>query len=658
MIFAKRQVHLDFHTSEWIDGIGESFDKLKFQEALKLGNINSITLFAKCHHSWCYYPSKVGKIHPNLKFDLLGAELEAAHEIGVRAPIYLPAGWSETDADEHPEWRSRQFGSKVFADSHYGSPDHKPSDARPECAWKNLCLNGPYGEHLLALTQEICDRYPVVDGLFFDIWLMDTECVCDSCTQGMRRMGLNPDKIEDARRYFTEKRLELMKRLNAILLAKNPHASIFYNGAAEKYLPQYHSMMTHYELEDLPTTWGGYDKLPLRVSFFNRTGKPVIGMTGKFHRSWGEFGGYKNPEALRYECANMLAYGAGCNVGDQMHPDGHMCPETYRIIGEAFSYTEKLEPYCFQTENTAPLGLLLSGKTEADDGAVKILLEAKHDFDVVYEDDDLSSYQIILIPDRVSLSENMQANLGAFLSAGGKLAVSGEIAENCRDFFKTRGLEYLGKPQDDIDYLAPLKDLRKKVIDAPMLCYTAAHRVRTEKGEIYALLYRPYFRRTYEKFCSHQNTPYRTEPAEYPACVKVGNIVYFAHDLFTQYYRFGSYYMKKFTDAVLRENYEPAVTVEGLMSCGRVRFVRQRKEKRFVLHLMYGAPVKRGSVEVLEDFPELDDVKVSLRIGERIVSVEQPLTGEKLPFRAEMNGISFTVPKMRLHTLYLINYTE
>ena len=46
-----RQVHLDFHTSEKIDGIGSRFDKKQFQNALKKGHIESITLFSKCHLS-------------------------------------------------------------------------------------------------------------------------------------------------------------------------------------------------------------------------------------------------------------------------------------------------------------------------------------------------------------------------------------------------------------------------------------------------------------------------------------------------------------------------------------------------------------------------------------------------------------------------------
>ena len=83
-----RQVHLDFHTSEKISDIGTKFDKEQFQEALKVGHVDSITVFSKCHHGWAYHPSKANEMHPNLSFDLLKAQIEAAHEIGVKAPVY------------------------------------------------------------------------------------------------------------------------------------------------------------------------------------------------------------------------------------------------------------------------------------------------------------------------------------------------------------------------------------------------------------------------------------------------------------------------------------------------------------------------------------------------------------------------------------------
>jgi UDP-N-acetylglucosamine pyrophosphorylase len=58
MIQDKRCIHLDFHTSEKIKGIGEKFDKTEFINALKEANLDSITVFAKCHHGCLYYPSE------------------------------------------------------------------------------------------------------------------------------------------------------------------------------------------------------------------------------------------------------------------------------------------------------------------------------------------------------------------------------------------------------------------------------------------------------------------------------------------------------------------------------------------------------------------------------------------------------------------------
>ena len=110
-----RQVHLDFHTSEFIPGVGERFNKQQWQDALRTGHVNHINIFAKCHHSWSYYPTKIGITHPNLKFDLLGAEIAACHEIGVNCPIYYTVGWSAHDAEVHPEWCVRNKNREIVA---------------------------------------------------------------------------------------------------------------------------------------------------------------------------------------------------------------------------------------------------------------------------------------------------------------------------------------------------------------------------------------------------------------------------------------------------------------------------------------------------------------------------------------------------------------
>ena len=53
-----RQIHLDFHTSEAIAGVGADFDPDEFAGTLAKAHVNSITCFARCHHGWLYSQSQ------------------------------------------------------------------------------------------------------------------------------------------------------------------------------------------------------------------------------------------------------------------------------------------------------------------------------------------------------------------------------------------------------------------------------------------------------------------------------------------------------------------------------------------------------------------------------------------------------------------------
>lgn len=53
-----RQIHLDFHTSKRIANIAVNFNSEEFVTIMKEANVNSVTVFARCHHGWLYYPSQ------------------------------------------------------------------------------------------------------------------------------------------------------------------------------------------------------------------------------------------------------------------------------------------------------------------------------------------------------------------------------------------------------------------------------------------------------------------------------------------------------------------------------------------------------------------------------------------------------------------------
>jgi proteasome lid subunit RPN8/RPN11 len=53
-----RQVHLDFHTSPYISDLLSEFDAAAFAKTMSEAHVNSVTVFAKCHHGMSYYPRR------------------------------------------------------------------------------------------------------------------------------------------------------------------------------------------------------------------------------------------------------------------------------------------------------------------------------------------------------------------------------------------------------------------------------------------------------------------------------------------------------------------------------------------------------------------------------------------------------------------------
>ena len=159
-------IHLDFHTSPDIGEIGTRFDKKKFTETVKKSGIDLMTVFAKCHHGYAYYPSKITPMHPGLNFNLLKEQIEAIHDAGAKAPIYITVGWNKLEADAHPEWHQIDF----YTHSPICPPLSEELGAPlPECYWVALCPTGGYLDYVEEFTKEVCENFDVSDGIFFDI---------------------------------------------------------------------------------------------------------------------------------------------------------------------------------------------------------------------------------------------------------------------------------------------------------------------------------------------------------------------------------------------------------------------------------------------------------------------------------------------------------
>lgn len=356
----------------------------------------------------------------------------------------------------------------------------------------------------------------------------------------------------------------------------------------------------------------------------------------------------------------MLAYGARCSVGDQMHPAGEMDMETYRIIGEAYGYVKSVEPWCFDAVTTTRLGVWLSRSAASDEGVTKMLLERQMDFDIVTEADDLSRFDAIILPDAVLLDDTAAARIDAYVRQGGGVLLTGFSGLNSEKtrFMIDTGAEFLGEAQYENDYLQLREPLSEGLISSPFLFYEGAYRTRVVDADVLASVKEPYFNRTYARYCSHQNAPYRLEPADHPGAIRKGNVVYLAHPVCRLYREYGAQVHRDYFINALRLIYREPVLQVDMPSMARARLVDQAGEDRYVCHLLYASPIQRGRAEVIEDMPPLYDIPVKIRTSRQVKRVYLAPQMEEIAFEQALGAVTLTVPKVQCHQIVVLDYSK
>lgn len=672
-----RQIHLDFHTSGAIPGIGSRFDKKKYQETLKRAEVDSVTTFAVCHHGWAYYDGKVGKRHPGLNFDLLRAQFDACKEIGINVPIYLTAGVNNLAADENPGWR------EIGPDGQFTGW----SKSNIVAGFKMLSFHSPYLDYLCELTEEVVELFPDADGIFYDIINQGEDCSMWAL-QHMQEKGLDPKNPEDRLQSRYDALMKYYQRTTETVRRLQPEMPVFHNSG--NITPGFREILpffSHLELESLPTGGWGYDHFPFLAKYAHQLDFDYLGMTGKFHSTWGEFGGYKHPNALRYECCAMLAYGARCSVGDQLHPTGEIDESTYEIVGEAYREVAEKESYARGARNVADIALLSSlsvrGKeaflnsereTASDIGAARVLLEEHQLFDVIDVDMDFSPYQMLVLPDDVSVDEALERKLRSYLEAGGKLFLSHDSAVDSESgcLFDI-GASVLEISPFQPDYSLPRKDLRADFVNQPMVMYGQSRRLKMTDGESLGEVYEPYFNREWDHFCSHQHTPPKPEPSEFSTGSKKGNILYMAHPVFSIYRGTGQVALRqligKHLDLLLEGG--RSVSVENFPSTARVVLTHQETENRYILHLLNGCTINRGGAvtlhggtlggklngyEVIEDVRPLHNLGVTVRLPKSVKRVISVPEGRDIEAGISPETVTFRLDSMDHHAMFALEY--
>lgn len=610
LITHQRQIHLDFHTSQYIPGIGADFDAREFAATFKRAHVNSVTVFAKCHHGYTYYPSSIGTPHPTLTpgRDFLGEQIEALHREGIRAPIYLTVGWDALLTNTRHDLRA------MFKDGHFGDWKGGQPGRWNFVNW----LHPEFQQHLEDLTREILARYGrEVDGFFYDIcFLPKGACWSPESRKFREQHGLLDESAAGHERFLARAQETFCKRYWEVIRGIRPEATVFFNAGSDTFMEPglggraRYPFMSHMEIESLPSGFWGYFHFPRLARSAGYWGMPWLGMTGRFQTMWGDFGGLKPQPALEFECFRPQALGGANSIGDQLPPRGRLDAAAYDLIGAVYAQVEEAEPFYAGSEPLPQVGITTSGRSDlppeqtakADEGAIQMCEEAHYDCRLLDTGDSLEGLDLVILGDTSSPTPEFAAKIRAFYEGGGRLLLS------CRGGCDASGnglLDFLPfRPKGNCDYAPAYWRTRPEF--SPELA--RSDRVIYERGlvfdapgvEVWAERVHPYFNRDAVRYCSHLQTPPRPEASGEPAIIAGERWVAFADPIFREYRQSGNIAVRDAWRLAMHRLIGPAPFGDGLAST--IQIVPRRRGKDLLLTLLHYIPVRKAlNIDMIEE---------------------------------------------------------
>lgn len=636
-----RKVHLDFHNSQHIQSVGEGFDADEFARTLTRANVDSIVVFAKDMHGYFYYPSRLGPVHPGLQRDLLGEQVAACRRAGVRVSAYYCVTWDNYLAERHPEWLVFKRDRTTYLPAFDETPH-----------WTALCLaNDDFVQLVLRHVEELLSRYEL-DGVWFDMPLpIAGECFCARCLEAIRNDSGDPMDTATQRVHKQCLLRSFLRRSHELAHRIRPGIQVDQNNQTRLGLGDRVAYLDNIDIEALPTGGWGYLYYPVDVRYARNFATSICGQTGRFHRSWADFGGLKHPNQLRVELASIVAQGGHCCIGDQPPPSGRLDPAVYDTIGQVYAEIAALEPYLDGAAPVVEAAVVVDGRpltdpgarsastdpgthrTDVDDrlpdsvaGTVKLLAELHLQFDIVEADAELERYRMLVLPDALTVKPALAERLRAYVAGGGAVVAAHEAmreADGSRSWLADAELSYGGESPFAPTYLIPNGGGLSDLPQFEYALYDGAARWSVGQSigtEVMARIGEPLFQRAPEHYTSHAQTPF-DHVTDYVAVFRRARVGAVAFPIGTSYFRHGYWVyreiLRRLLDAVLPERLVRTTAPISTDVAVTQQAATEAHPTRWMVHLVnYTAnrPAP-GHIETYEDPVPLTNVAVDFDLG-------------------------------------------
>ncbi|MCY4160972.1 MAG: alpha-L-fucosidase [Flavobacteriaceae bacterium] len=603
-----RKIHLDFHTAAYVDEVGNKWNPDEFASTLAENHVNAITVFAKGHHGFAYYDTKIGTRHPGLDFDLLKEQIEACHKKGIMVLAYFSINLDEL-------WATTEESDNENRGSFQGV------DANPE----NIYIS----EYTWPMIQELVENYDI-DGFWFDFPGYDS-----FVTETINLIrSLKPDLISAYNHQFDKPREELAK-MDVMEIEAWMHSQSLY-------------------------------RLPY-IARYAHGSTPITAMSTRFWHMWGDFGRVNDEALLTYETAVSYANGIGLTIGDQLHPNGRLEPAVYKVIGQAYQLGKLLDPYVHQASFVPYVAYLRQDLT----GSAVVLDNGIH-FNVVDENQSLDQYKALIIPKVQDVSEQYVSKLSEFVNNGGKIIAFGDPPSYMESILGVKKYELIESPfheyrnmiggfvrnRDRVLKSAAAMDI---LIKQKPIGVKPTGSTKTIAPLVFQMNYGTDHR------LSHQQSPPKDEASEYAAITHrklgKGEIIFsplaipqdYATDGFTQ----NRYIVKDMFDMVVPSSERYVEFVDSKVNL-EVSILEQEHKNRFVIQLVHAPQSRRATLEpmpVIDEFPMVQGTVLKIHkqiIANRSVRIVTQELQELKPIKVDDFHFTYEIPDFSINTVLVI----
>lgn len=444
-----RAIHYDFHTSPGIPNIFGNFDADKFAEQLSAAHVDYINVAARCNMGYSYYNTKVGKKYPGLNDrDPLKEILDACHKKSIGVTAYINLGLDHELSADNYGWL------KMSKDGIVHLPNKKAN------FFRRMCFNTGYRQHLLEEIKEICSYD--IDGLFCDCFLL-YPCYCPQCMADMNARGIDTSNDAAVMEYQNTIRYEVAEDICRAMGEKRGKIKLYINS-----MPWAANTQTHAEIECLSSDpqWG-YDYFDSMAAYTRPKFQDRVYMSGRFQRSWGDFGGVKPLASMQNDLYDAMMNGFGISFGDHMHPIDGFENEVAARIGKVMEEQMAYEPFVANADCITEVGLLIHSNPKTAllppfvKGAARMLKELKIPFNVYDETGEFENSKLLLVADGTAFDDDVKKRLVNYVNNGGKVIFTGPAVDLGSQCGLLNFAEILGKDTRDNAYFTlPNSDMR------------------------------------------------------------------------------------------------------------------------------------------------------------------------------------------------------